>query len=110
MIFIYFTLPSAMKYKVNHKLYTMHVSVRQKSTDNQSYSRISLCEGHVLLMELQQYSVRYNNILTRSKRIHEVRNQGGEAISVAGTVPAGAAVDVDKTEARAVAAIRRRRT
>lgn len=49
------------------------------------------------------------NALTRSKRIHEVRNQG-DAISVAGIVPVGAAVVVDITEVRAVAAIRRRRT
>ena len=61
-------------------------------------------------MELQQYSVRYNNILTRSKRIHEVLNQGGEAIRVAGVVVVGVAVVVDITEVRAVAAIRRRRT
>ena len=88
----------------------MHVSARHYGTDIAVYSRISLCEGHVLLMELQQYSVRYNNILTRSKRIHEVRNQGGEAIRVAGVVVVGVAVVVDITEVRAVAAIRRRRT
>ena len=67
MIFIYFTLPSAMKYKVNHKLYTMHVSVRQKSTDNQSYLHISLCDGYILLMELQQYSVQYIKYLLSPK-------------------------------------------
>ena len=48
-------------------------------------------------------------MLTRSKRIHEVRNQGGNAISVGSVVIVRVTVVVHIAEVSSVTAIRRHR-
>ena len=69
-----------------------------------------LCDGHILLMELQQYSFQCIKHLLRLKEYMKPIIKGGDAISVTRVVVVGTPVIVHIAEVSGVAAIRRCRT